>query len=76
MPAYARRNGALAQVREELREALTDRDIGVFSLSDVTPDLRHDRRADQLVIATDDPAEAAWLLSRLTSDDRRRSGEG
>ena len=63
----------LAEARNGLREALIDHPtIGVSSLHDLFPNAQG---SDQIMITTDDPEAAEWLLARLQPEPTDRLEE-
>ncbi|MFI7167341.1 hypothetical protein ACIBM3_33345 [Rhodococcus erythropolis] len=60
------RNRALDEVRRQLEMRVAGRGIEVTSLSRMSPAAWNDTRLDQLMMVTDDPDSAVWLLGRLS----------
>ncbi|KXF48847.1 hypothetical protein AXA44_01890 [Rhodococcus sp. SC4] len=63
------RNRDLEAVRRRLETSVAGRGIEVTSLSQSFPTVWSDSSIDQLMVMTDDPEAAAWLLGRLSDPD-------
>ena len=61
----ADRNRALEAVRRQLAASIGGRGIEVTTLSRMYRSAWNDTRIDQLMVLTDDPEAAGWLLDRL-----------
>ncbi|WP_342661673.1 hypothetical protein Rruber_05487 (plasmid) [Rhodococcus ruber] len=63
------RNRDLEAVRHQLETRVAGRGIEVTSLSRMLPGRWDGSSPDQLMVVTDDPEAAAWLLGRLSDPD-------
>jgi len=62
----ADRNRDLEKVRRQLAASLGGRGIEVTTVSRLYPSASNEGRIDQLLVTTDDPDAAGWLLGRLS----------
>ena len=60
------RNRDLEDVRGQLAASLGGRGIEVTTVSRLYPSAWNDGRIDQLLVTTDDPDAAGWLLGRIS----------
>ena len=61
----ADRNRGLEKVRRQLAASLGGRGIEVTTVSRLYPSASNEGRIDQLLVTTDDPEAAGWLVGRL-----------